>query len=372
MTLPSKILKVVPDLLSAWLWVQTLETASVNRGRQDTLDLPLFIAKILVHWNIHLYMFFPSKTQAQVVSYLCKQKADVGAVAMDGMGAIHFAAQKGHLEKLKSFAKPSRHSKNPQSETPNSILGKRKERPNSEPDDAKPNPLMPTNDDSRDMDIAITLMPGIVRSSYGVFNEKCYFNVQCVTDVLAMDCEMVGVGHGNKSALGRVTVVNKWRNVIYDEFVRPVEHVVDFRTHISGIRPRDLRKAKDFRVVQKKVAELIKGRILVGHALHNDLKALLLTHPKKDLRDTSEYQPFLKEGRRKALRHLAAEVLGVEIQNGEHCPVDDARAAMLLYSKNRKEWERSVKDQLRLKEKQKKRKQRKKPKADINHSLIAS
>nr|KJB09911.1 hypothetical protein B456_001G174500 [Gossypium raimondii] len=48
--------------------------------------------------NIHLYMFFPSKRQAQVVSYLCKQKADVGAVAMDGMGAIHFAAQKGHLE----------------------------------------------------------------------------------------------------------------------------------------------------------------------------------------------------------------------------------------------------------------------------------
>ncbi|PPD91654.1 hypothetical protein GOBAR_DD11409 [Gossypium barbadense] len=93
-----KILKVVPDLLSAWLWVQTLETASVNRGSQHTLDLPLVIAKIFVHWNIHLYMFLPSKRQAQVVSYLCKQKADVGAAAMDGMGAIHFAAQKGHLE----------------------------------------------------------------------------------------------------------------------------------------------------------------------------------------------------------------------------------------------------------------------------------
>lgn len=30
--------------------------------------------------------------------------------------------------------------------------------------------------------------------------------------------------------------------------------------------------AKEFWVVQKEVAELIKGRILVGHALHNDLK----------------------------------------------------------------------------------------------------
>ncbi|XP_009766633.1 uncharacterized protein [Nicotiana sylvestris] len=35
---------------------------------------------------------------AQIVDYLCKNKADVGAAAMDDMGAIHFAAQKGHLE----------------------------------------------------------------------------------------------------------------------------------------------------------------------------------------------------------------------------------------------------------------------------------
>lgn len=36
--------------------------------------------------------------QAPVVSYLCENKADVGAAAMDDMGAIHFAAQKGHLK----------------------------------------------------------------------------------------------------------------------------------------------------------------------------------------------------------------------------------------------------------------------------------
>ncbi|XP_022750891.1 ankyrin-3 [Durio zibethinus] len=41
--------------------------------------------------------------QAQVVSYLCKQKADVGAAAMDDMGAIHFAAQKGHLEVVRTL-----------------------------------------------------------------------------------------------------------------------------------------------------------------------------------------------------------------------------------------------------------------------------
>ncbi|CAA7028413.1 unnamed protein product [Microthlaspi erraticum] len=217
-------------------------------------------------------------------------------------------------------------------ENPSSILGKRKERSDPDVDVPKIDPLTPVNDDSS------------------------------LTDEVAMDCEMVGVSQGTKSALGRVTLVNKWGNVLYDEFVRPVERVVDFRTHISGIRPRDLRKAKDFRVAQTKVAELIKGKILVGHALHNDLKVLLLTHPKKDLRDTAEYQPFLKDKSRKSLKHIAAEFLGADIQNGEHCPIDDARAAMLLYQKNRREWERNVKDQTRMRLKQKKRKPKKKVK----------
>ncbi|KAL8189249.1 hypothetical protein R6Q57_028815 [Mikania cordata] len=178
-----------------------------------------------------------------------------------------------------------------------------------------------------------------------------------------MDCEMVGVSPlGNKSALGRITLVNKWGNVIYDEHVRPIERVVDFRTQISGIRPCDLRKAKHFSVVQKEVAELLKGKILVGHALRNDLKVLLLSHPKKDIRDTAEFQPFLKEGRSKALRHLAAEVLGVKIQNGEHCPIEDARAAMMLYVKKKREWEKSVKDLVKMKLKHKKRKPKKQKK----------
>ncbi|KAK9148549.1 hypothetical protein Scep_007306 [Stephania cephalantha] len=36
--------------------------------------------------------------QTEVVRHLCMHRADVGAAAMDDMGAIHFAAQKGHVE----------------------------------------------------------------------------------------------------------------------------------------------------------------------------------------------------------------------------------------------------------------------------------
>ncbi|KAG0456467.1 hypothetical protein HPP92_024255 [Vanilla planifolia] len=195
-------------------------------------------------------------------------------------------------------------------------LGKRKERPDPEPaaTPSAPSVLEPTSEDFS------------------------------LTEALAMDCEMVGVStHGTKSALGRVTLVNTWGNVVYDEYVRPLEYVVDFRTKISGIRPSNLKKAKNFMTVQKKVAEFIKGRVLVGHALRNDLKVLLLSHPKKDIRDTAEYQPLLREGRRRSLKGLAFEILGVNIQQREHCPIEDARAAMLIYKRYKKEWESSIK-----------------------------
>lgn len=41
--------------------------------------------------------------QTEVVRYLCQHKAEVGAAAMDDMGAIHFAAQKGHLEVVRAL-----------------------------------------------------------------------------------------------------------------------------------------------------------------------------------------------------------------------------------------------------------------------------
>jgi RNA exonuclease 4 len=69
-----------------------------------------------------------------------------------------------------------------------------------------------------------------------------------------------------------IVQVNKWGNVVYDKHVRPQEFVKDFRTAVSGVRPRDLRKGEKLWTVQKEVAELIKGHILVGHALRNDLK----------------------------------------------------------------------------------------------------
>jgi RNA exonuclease 4 len=78
-------------------------------------------------------------------------------------------------------------------------------------------------------------------------------------------------------------------HVILDDFVRQREQVVDYRTQHSGIREKDMKKAKPFEEVQKRVAELLKDQILVGHAVHNDLKALLLSHPWPQTLDTQVY-----------------------------------------------------------------------------------
>ncbi|XP_076469750.1 RNA exonuclease 4-like [Babylonia areolata] len=165
------------------------------------------------------------------------------------------------------------------------------------------------------------------------------------TKALAMDCEMVGVGNeGEESILARVSIVNQHGHCIYDKFVKPREKVTDFRTHVSGVRPENLRDAEDFLVVQKKVSELLKGKVLVGHALHNDLKVLFLDHPRRQIRDTSRYKPFrqLFGGRNPSLKKLTAKVLGVCVQEGEHSSVQDAQAAMRLYMMHRKRWEREL------------------------------
>ncbi|XP_011694793.1 PREDICTED: RNA exonuclease 4 isoform X2 [Wasmannia auropunctata] len=162
-----------------------------------------------------------------------------------------------------------------------------------------------------------------------------------LTKQLAMDCEMVGIGDGTESMIARVSIVNKYGDCVYDKYVKPREKVVDYRTAISGVRPEHLQSGESFSVVQKEVADILKGRILVGHALKHDLKVLYLSHPRRYWRDTSRYKPFrqISKGNTPSLKRLAHELLGREIQVGEHSSVEDARAAMQLYMLYRNKWE---------------------------------
>ena len=177
---------------------------------------------------------------------------------------------------------------------------------------------------------------------------------QLKSKYIGLDCEMVGVGEdGKRSALARCSMVDFDGNTIYDKFVRPKAFVTDFRTHWSGVRKQDLRagEAITFNECQQDVACLLKSKILVGHALNNDMDVLMLSHPRTMIRDTARFAPYMRsQGRNggklkpRALRDLTKQFLRLEIQTGEHDPAEDARSAMFLYRLKMKEWEETVKE----------------------------
>ena len=174
-----------------------------------------------------------------------------------------------------------------------------------------------------------------------------------ITKIIGIDCEMVGVGdNGQDSILARISLVNQFGECIYDKYAIPTEKVTDYRTSVSGIRPEDLKKennAIEFHIIQKEVAEIIKDRILVGHAIHNDLKVLFLSHPKKKIRDTQKCKVFRRIspslGGLSSLKNLAKTILGITIQEGEHNSILDAQVAMKLYTSYKKDWEADIKNQ---------------------------
>lgn len=186
-----------------------------------------------------------------------------------------------------------------------------------------------------------------------------------ITTIFALDCEMVGVGIDDRSILARCTIVDGNGKTVYDKHVQPVkgEKITNYRTWVSGIRPKDVRKgssAISFKIAQREVAALLKDQIVVGHALKNDFRALMLTHPPQNTRDTARFKPLLrvrKQGsfkvkhRPQKLKKLTLDILGIEIQAGEHDSAHDARAALLLYYKFQKVWEAGLKKKLRKKKK---------------------
>lgn len=192
---------------------------------------------------------------------------------------------------------------------------------------------------------------------------------------VSLDCEMVGThsltplsipahnqsptGPTEYSILARVSIVNFALQPLYDAYVLPPPGVTicDYRTRWSGITAWHLHpensvtKPKTFEQAQADVDALLKDRVLVGHALKNDLDVLGISHPRRDIRDTSRHAPFRAlgaatpggKGRTPSLKRLAAEILGQRIQGDEvkgHSSVEDAKAAMELFRKEKKSFER--------------------------------
>ncbi|XP_049638258.1 interferon-stimulated 20 kDa exonuclease-like 2 [Suncus etruscus] len=168
--------------------------------------------------------------------------------------------------------------------------------------------------------------------------------------MVAIDCEMVGTGpRGHVSSLARCSVVSYDGDVLYDEYIRPPCHIVDYRTRWSGIRKHHMVNATPFKVAQGQILKLLAGKIVVGHAIHNDYKALQYFHPKTLTRDTSRIPLLNKkagcpENVTLSLKHLTKTLLNQDIQAGKsgHSSVEDAQATMELYKLVEVEWEQHL------------------------------
>ncbi|KAI9665570.1 MAG: 3'-5' exonuclease [Alyxoria varia] len=211
---------------------------------------------------------------------------------------------------------------------------------------------------------------------------------------VALDTEMVGTLNPppfslppsrqppyTSSILARASLVSYTGEVLYDAYVLPppaARPIADYRTQWSGITPWHLNPKnpitcpKDFDTVQKEVADLLEGRVLIGHDVKNDLAVLGLGHPISCIRDTANHPRFrvqttVQAGRREggdgramnsvdaktgrgrvkgkkpSLKTLAEEVLGLEIQSDEkkgHSSVEDAKAVMALFRQEKVHFER--------------------------------
>ena len=157
---------------------------------------------------------------------------------------------------------------------------------------------------------------------------------------LAIDCEMLQTKTSSKT-LGRVSIVDYENAIVLDTFVQPPTgaEIVDYRTRYSGLSPALIASGRPFEQVREEVERLIRGRVLIGHAIGNEFAALQLRHPRRLVRDTQLGKAYkqLTGGKHPGLKKCAKLALGLEIQVGPHDSVEDARATMLLYKLHRAE-----------------------------------
>lgn len=148
--------------------------------------------------------------------------------------------------------------------------------------------------------------------------------------IYALDCEMCYTTLGLE--LTRVTVINYKSEVVYEELVKPKNHILDYNTKFSGIKEDDLKNVtKTLQNVQQDLLEKFSSKtILIGHSLDSDMKALKLFH--RRFIDTAYLFPH-KRGLpyKRALRTLMSENLKTIIQeDAGHDSKEDASAAFRL------------------------------------------
>ncbi|TDL28522.1 hypothetical protein BD410DRAFT_781040 [Rickenella mellea] len=164
---------------------------------------------------------------------------------------------------------------------------------------------------------------------------------------LATICCGVGPG-GSTSMVSKITLIDFMGKVVLDAYVCPTMPVTDYRTATTGIEPRHLDPgvAMRFSEAQARVASLIKGKVLIGHAIWQDLSVLGIPHPAINTRDVALYQPFRNALQSPnqiiGLQTLMWHMMRRRIQDGVQNSFENATAALDLYRSHSSAWEQAV------------------------------
>ena len=193
-----------------------------------------------------------------------------------------------------------------------------------------------------------------------------------VTRFCAIDCEMDEHSLTGKMIVIKAALVNVRGQVLLDTLVEPEVPLEELNSlsRIHGITHQDLRNEDSLPSIEKVrdyLVDLIdKGVILVGQSICHDLRCLGLLKQKVlphlthiSCVDTADYAAISR--RKESLRSLAKSHLGIDIQSGTHCPVEDALATIAIFNKHRKFFEKVVRQEKLDPIEPKRRPRRKKP-----------
>ncbi|KAF5694692.1 RNA exonuclease [Fusarium denticulatum] len=155
---------------------------------------------------------------------------------------------------------------------------------------------------------------------------------------VALDCEMAGVRNSQSEIISICVIDFFTGELLINSLVKPNEPIIDWRTHIHGIRPATLAIAVSqgqvLRGWQAARQELLKHinieTAIVGQSLQQDLKRLRVSHGKifdtAILTAEAVFGTGAPLGRRWSLQSLCADLLKLRIRQNSstHDALEDA------------------------------------------------
>ncbi|EQB60287.1 rna exonuclease [Vairimorpha apis BRL 01] len=159
-------------------------------------------------------------------------------------------------------------------------------------------------------------------------NKNSTFNNNSNYFLVSLDIEMVTTVNGKN--IGRITILDHLGNNIYDQYVKPLDLVVNYETEFSGLTKENVSNGITIDQMKSDISCIIgKNTYILGHGLENDLTVLRMYHSK--LIDTS-YLFLSTSSRRVSLKQLSNVYLKTRIHDGCHCSEEDAKMCLLLLS----------------------------------------